>query len=349
MCSCRRSLLAVAILLAFSNIDAAQIGYTATSVEWLTITTDVVAVAKIKDVNQPRGDQPRKQFAERMGAVKEGMSPMQVTKILGSPDTVWTEKTKTPFRFANVSEVWCYGCDGDYGFPTLGRVEFDLNSTVKNVVGHQGQVIDDEIVDEELLRKLLGDLDSAPTFYGRRYDPYDMMQLARDFQPLGQAKTFAVFREYVRVTGSRMNEDGMYLLIFCLHDVGTDGSQLSGLFPGVPVPAPPKDTGKAPRFPIKYVDGVPLLLTRGLDAVGDIEIDFAIKKCEKAKIPWMPEQPQVNDKSREELLNALKAYTESADWYFSGEESDYMQKMLSQQLDRYVEHRDESRAPQCRE
>ena len=44
----------------------------------------------------------RKQFAERMGAVKEGMPPMQVTKILGSPDTVWTEKTKTPFRFANV-------------------------------------------------------------------------------------------------------------------------------------------------------------------------------------------------------------------------------------------------------
>jgi hypothetical protein len=214
----------------------------------------------------------RRQFAERMARIKEGMPEKEVRAILGEPDDIRTENDAGGIRTNRTREIWCYGADGHRTFPTLGIVTIDKEGKAQYMCG-QGSPPDEKMFAEAELRTLLRLLNKAPSTYSSEgYDPLKVIRIVNTLQPLGKEKALAAISEYLRVASWVADEsgrEGMFLVLRVLFDVPADPGHMPPMMVGAPTPGPPKgDDTLLPRFPIAIVDDVPFLLVRGYNLSG---------------------------------------------------------------------------------
>src|SRR5687768_14662216 len=103
---------------------------------------------------------PRSVFAAKLALVKPGMTADEVTKILGAPDDVRTEKDGGGIAAARTTEVWRYGVVGHLKVATLGSVHIQADNKVQYVFGAKGKVLTG--MPEQQLRNLMQLLDDVP-------------------------------------------------------------------------------------------------------------------------------------------------------------------------------------------
>jgi hypothetical protein len=227
-----------------------------------------------------------------MGKVKEGMSPEQVTALLGKPD-----------RIAHLSGqqapiAWYYGCEGPYALPTLGQVYFKVEtpqsgagSTVNRervvqTYGGHGMPPSPKVISEKELREALLLLDQVPNNIG--FNPATLVRVANDLLPLGKQKLLAAIEEYERVAmnvSPLVDEDGWKRShpeeIFGIPDSDTpsykgkiDNNHLMAvmvvLFEGTAIPRvgsvqtqSPTTASNSAIEPLIIVDDVPLVILLG--------------------------------------------------------------------------------------
>lgn len=208
--------------------------------------------------------------------LREGMPAVEVEGILGKADDIRTGRDPNGIS-SGVREVWCYGTDGHFTFPTLASVYFDDDGKVKSLFGTNGaESLVNKLGDGELNR-LLRIISLVPG----RTNPGTIIQAVNALQPLGKESGCAVLREYLRITmpydawwkiheGCDL-EVNLFLLVRALFDVPISGTRevpdsydvvrkgyLRSPGLGATVPAPPNDRTAYPRFPLHIVDGVPL-------------------------------------------------------------------------------------------
>jgi hypothetical protein len=284
-------------------------------------------------------------FFEKIAKVKRGMTTNEVAELIGKPDDVWNAKDDAKITDPHLGKVWCYGSKRHLSFPTLGRVEFDHDGRVDNVIGIEGKPFDLKVVSEGELRRLLGLISEAPSFSGRNFDPYSMLTIANEFQPLGQETSFSIFREFDRLSGMQYDRDGLYLLVLCLHELPKGVHHLPELAVGRPdvIPANPD---QIPRFPIQFVDDVPLLLVNGYTFTGGRPRIDPLLRLYENKIPWKTRLLSISGKPLEQLQESLNTFSRSPNWFIEEPpHSAAVLSMLNIQLLRFVNGRDPKTPP----
>jgi hypothetical protein len=235
-------------------------------------------------------------------------------------------------------EVWAYGVVHPTGIATLGRVEFDELGQVCDVVGESGNVIDSAL-DELELRRLLQSLHGLPNLRTNPFDCYQLLVTANAFQPLGQSTTFKVIREYERVSESDTNDEGIYLLLYLLHETPESGSLpelplgfCSATYPGV--------EEDFPRFPIHLLGGVPILLTPWYTfAGGRPPIDGLLQQLKRSAL-WIRSPIQLDNRPINELTLDLKRLVASKKLFFEHQSKVKIELILAQ-LEMFVEKRNQ--------
>ena len=284
------------------------------------------------------GQNSRLEFFENVQKIKTKMTHDEVQGVLGKPDDVWTKDKDNAITQPSVSEVWCYGTLYHLGFPTLGRIEFDHNGLVFNVIGNLGVPIKSSI-DEKRLRILLQMIKDGPTFYGEEFDPYRLIKMTNAFQPLGQEQTFSIFREYHRVLGSGGKEDALFLLVNCLHEMPHPPKTFPIMRVGEPAPNGPAEIDLYPRYPIRFVDDIPLLMVRGFELAGSApRIEGYLKQFEE-KIEWISHPLKINNNEQGKIFDSFEEFKKSKAWYFDESDSNPMSRMLRTQIGRFIHNR----------
>lgn len=211
------------------------------------------------------------EFARALGAVKEGMAPADVEKLLGTPDDVREKKDLPYFLSEHYGRAWCYGTDRHLGFAMRGMVIFDEAGPVFRVYGQGNPVPAGMFADAEL-RRLLELIDRAPDFDAAGYDPLPVIQITNALQPLGKRKALAALTEYLRLAPDWTEaRHGVFLVLRTLFDVPVPPGYMPPMFVGQPSPAKPKDPRTLPRFPIAILDDVPINLVNGYMLFGSEE------------------------------------------------------------------------------
>ncbi len=296
----------------------------------------------------------RREFFDKLQRIEENMTMDQVETILGKPDDVWTKSDKVVHN-PQVQVVWGYGNEVHLQLPTLGQVQFNSRERVHCVVGKSGSPIAPDVVEEVRLRELLQLLARGPRLRGEGFNPYELIALANVFQPLGQEKAFAVFREYVRVSHEAAEgQEPIRLLLLCLHDIPDTPGYLPQAPLGAPFPAAPDNLRLYPRFPLCFIDDVPLLLVKGYELGGEtLPVSVELDKYER-RISWIEAPLPITKNPRSKLLNALHEFHHSPLWYlyqknrvpYAFDEvhikpGPWILDMLESQLERFVASRDE--------
>jgi hypothetical protein len=215
----------------------------------------------------------RRQFAEAMNKITEGMSQEQVVSLLGPPDDVRTQYDPGGIFAADTKEVWRYGTSGHLTTATLGKIYIDDNERVLWFFG-KGKPPSEDLVPEEQLRGLLRALDEVPSYDGGWiYNPQHVIRAVNLLQPLGKRRAMAVIEEYLRVAAPDFDpgRQGAFLVLRVLFAVPEDPGYMPDMFVGASHPPEPKDMKLLPRFPIIIQDDIPLLLADGYSGFGEVQ------------------------------------------------------------------------------
>jgi hypothetical protein len=215
---------------------------------------------------------PRTEFAAKLALVKPGMTADEVTKILGAPDDVKTEKDSGGIAAARTAEIWRYGAVGHLKVATLGSVHIQADNKVQYVFGAKGKVLTG--MPEQQLRNLMQLLDNVPS-YNEQLDPLRLVRAVNALHALGKDKALDVVEEYLRVSSSLDDpgREGVFLVMRVLFDVKGD---MPPMMVGAASPAPDKKL--FPRHPIVMIGDLPIKIVRGYALGGkaqDPESDVA--------------------------------------------------------------------------
>jgi len=211
----------------------------------------------------------RLQFAQNMAKVTDGMPEKQVLALLGKPDDVRTHHDPGGFIFRGTREIWCYGTNGHFTFPTLGCIYIDAKGKAELIYGGD-KPPQQQAIEEQQLRQLLRIIDRAPPLDGRRFDPLPVIQIVNALQGLGKEKALAVIDEYLRVAPRWQCDarEGLFVVLRVLFEIPQDIRTMPHMYMGEPSPTNPGDATRLPRFPVVLVDDIPLFLISGYSLVG---------------------------------------------------------------------------------
>jgi len=99
---------------------------------------------KVEPAQRTEKSVTRREFAKQMAKVKRGMSETEVLALLGEPDDRLIGREQTRVAIALGKQIWCYGTNGHFTFPTLGWIYFDADGkadpvldAVRHVIGMQ--------------------------------------------------------------------------------------------------------------------------------------------------------------------------------------------------------------------
>jgi hypothetical protein len=222
--------------------------------------------------SQPVRDRDREEFASAMAKITDNMSEIEVLNLLGKPDDIRTEVDPGGISRVGTQEIWCYGTKGHLGFPTLGCVYINKNGITQESFGGEGHPPKPGMFTEAQLQDLLRLLDTAPGLVGDGYNPLPLIRIVNTLQPLGKEKALAAIGEYIRVSDAwsffESPRGGMFLVLRTLFDLPDNADPYSAGGFGAPVPPPPKDPNRIPRYPIVVVDDIPLMLASGYELEG---------------------------------------------------------------------------------
>ena len=209
---------------------------------------------------------PRTDFAAKLAQVKPGMTADQVTKILGAPDDVKTEKDPGGISAARTVEIWRYGATGHLKVATLGSVHLQADNKVQYVFGGRGKPLA-SIAEPELAR-LMQLLDNVPS-YNELLEPLALVRAVNALQPLGKDRALDVVDEYLRVSSwlDDPGREGVFLVMRVLFDVPPGG--MPPMMVGGASPAP--DPKLWPRHPIVMIGDLPLKIVGGYSLAGAAE------------------------------------------------------------------------------
>jgi len=276
----------------------------------------------------------RAQFFNKIVKIEVGVSIDQVSKTLGNPDQIWTRDQNKIFN-PHVKMVWCYGTHENLGFPTLGRVEFDNAGFVFQVIGNTGEPFIHEYPEEPRLRELLARIDRLH-IDGGKFDPFEFIDLINVFRRMGQKKSHAVFREYVRVAGVRGKDVEVIVLLYCLHNAQ---KKISLNHPMLAKSEPPDQ----PKFPIQFVNDIPLMISQGYSGTGPTpSVEKRLKMFEEAG-DWIDNCLIVTDESPKQVLESFRKFRLSKIWRFEEHRSEQIWKMLETQVRRFLISREKAR------
>ena len=283
------------------------------------------------------GQPTRQEFFEKITMVEKGMSIDRVREILGDPDDKWTREDPNAISNPQVSKVWCFGSQRHLGFPTLGRIDFDDQDEVYHVWGKMGRPIISELK-ESRIRELMQLIQDTPTFSGGDFNPYKLVSIANEFQPLGQKSAFSIFREYRRVSDFFSQDDGIFLLVLCLHDLPKPPIEQPRVRAGHPGPDEPSDHKQFPRFPLHFVDEIPILMVRGFTYAGRPSAEYFLKQFED-KLTWIITPLKISSKTPKQIHKELVDFRDSKLWYFDQRDV-YIFKMFESQLRNFTNSRE---------
>jgi hypothetical protein len=215
----------------------------------------------------------RRQFAEAINKIKEGMAQEQVVSLLGRPDDVRTQYDSGGHWSGVAMDFWCYGTSGHLTPATLGQVCIDDNQRVQYVFG-KGTPPSDDLFQEDDLRELLRALDEVPSYNaGWKYNPRKVIRAVNLLQPLGKRRALAAIQEYLRIashySGLDHGRKGVFLVLRVLFEVPQDPGYMPRMGVGAPYPPEPKDKKLLPRFPIVIRDDIPFIVVNGYSGSGE--------------------------------------------------------------------------------
>jgi hypothetical protein len=210
----------------------------------------------------------RREFAEAMSRVTEGMPAAEVVRLLGKPDDIRTEHDAGGISTSRTKEIWRYGTSGHLTTATLGQVYIDEDGRAQYIYG-RGDPPPDAMFAEPELRRLLDTLGEVPSYNdGLRYNPRAVIQAVNLLQPLGKGKALAAIQEHLRTTDEG---EGAFLVLRTLFEVPEDPGYMPRMHVGAPSPTEPKNPKLLPRFPITIEGDIPLLLVTGYSLAGHPE------------------------------------------------------------------------------
>ena len=172
------------------------------------VLVNVVPFALAKEPSRSR-----REFAQAMNRVKEGMTEAEVVALLGKPDDVHKQIDWGSMLF-NARKMWRYGAAGHRQAATLGQVCFDQGHKVSYVSG-QGTPPPEGLFTEPELKTLLQALFDLPSYNaGPKYNPRPVIRAVNLLRPLGKEKALAAIDEFLRVSFAFTDEgrEGVFLL-----------------------------------------------------------------------------------------------------------------------------------------
>ncbi|RYG44928.1 hypothetical protein EON79_13810, partial [bacterium] len=149
----------------------------------------------------------RGEFNRSLAQVEEGMTKVEVVRILGTPDDVqmprhrWTGRGDT---------VWGYGTNGHGSLPTLGHIRFmdgkvlDKPCSITDPI----QNLPSEPELRGILRSLNRELEPCLSF-----DPLGLIRAANLLLPLGKERAIAVMIQYERLIKTSLETESSIQLI----------------------------------------------------------------------------------------------------------------------------------------
>jgi hypothetical protein len=260
----------------------------------------------------------RREFANAISQLKEGMPQSKVLDLLGKPDDMRTQNDAGGISTTNTRAVWRYGTSGHLTTATLGQVYIGHDGRVQYVFGKGTPPKD--LPDEARLRELLNILGEVPSYNsGGSYNPRFVIRAVNALQPLGKERALAVIDEFLRVA-SHWDDDGregMFLVLRTLFDVPADPGYMRRMMVGAAGPEP-KDPKLLPRFPVALEQDIPLLTVSGYTLAGQAEPpEFHVEYFRKqGTIRAKPLHPT------DQPIQMLAEFEQSPRWPFRGEHLD---------------------------
>ncbi|MBA3725312.1 MAG: hypothetical protein H0W86_02405 [Armatimonadetes bacterium] len=211
----------------------------------------LITIALAQSVALADGSATREEMARRLNAVQTGMSLDEVLSTCGPGFTIrYPGQRFGPEKGFVVG----YGSEGPTSFPTLGRICF-VDQKVTWVVGGSGTVIEERLVAEPQLRRLLSVLaERPPDIFAIDVDWWPrMLRCVNSLQPLGKLRAVAVLREAIRVSGVGLSDfDSLQFVLRLLFEPRRHA-------PNWPWDLPePDDSSLLPHYPIAIIRGVPI-------------------------------------------------------------------------------------------
>lgn len=279
----------------------------------------------------------RRAFARRLAQVREGMTRVQVRRLLGEPDDRWLGEEVNACREGMVyragKEAWTYGGNGHLTFPTLGKVSFDHGGKVVNVLG-QGERLPGAALPPEAETRRILRLMERLRGYDQRNDPLRVIQVVNALQPLGKVGALAVIDEFLRITeGWGDGQDGLFVVVRCLFNVPDPPGYFPMMGVGAPSPEAPKDLRRSPRFPVVLYRDIPFSGINGYSLGGTPEPLAAHLEPYRAwgTVRAQPLRPPDNPL---EVIDGLVSSPEWPDW---GEQKAWGKSIAREQVLRLVD------------
>lgn len=184
-------------------------------------------VLPLSQSNALAADRPitRQQFAEAFNQLEKELpdlkpewdafgyvprnAKVRVLELLGKPDEI-----EVDFAFR---QTWKYGTNGPGTCPTLGAVTFQAKFEI-NWISGTGQPPEEGLFSERVMRTYLQAIWEVRDHRGKPQNPRDIIRAVNLLQPLGKEKTLMVIREYLRVTGDHIQEEGALIVLRAIFD-----------------------------------------------------------------------------------------------------------------------------------
>jgi hypothetical protein len=282
----------------------------------------------------------RREFAEAMTKVKEGMPQTEVLALLGKPEDLRTKDDAGGISTCRTKVIWRYGTSGHLTTATLGQVYFDEKDRVQYRFG-DGEPDFKKLPEEPALRLLLDTLAKVPSYTGYHYDPKKVVRAVNLLQPLGKERALAVIEEFLRVSSpwhDDQGQEGIFLVLRTLFDVPDDSGCMPTMSVGLNTPESlKKDPKLLPRYPIALEQDIPFLVGEMCSLVGMPEqprshVEYFYKHGRIRSKPLIPTAKP---------LAALEAFAKSPRWIFTDNKTLYDDErgrhMLDEQMLRLLD------------
>lgn len=188
------------------------------------------------------GPVDRDGFLARASAVKVGMSPKEVRRILGAAPVVWNLKDPAPFGDDVNTERWVWGTQSRYSFPTWGTIRFRDGGVDSIDIPPASLGLWKTGEAEVALRAIERDLRPGGWFTGNVPGILERIRVINTLVGLGEAKAASALYQYACIRDDT-NEDHGFLstVIRSLYiprpsksESTTKGSELAFAFEDIP-------------------------------------------------------------------------------------------------------------------